>query len=252
MPCSMTMDGPRSAFSTSSSSTQQCSSSASDPPHCNVDTEDIRTCRAVPESLGAEGGSANGNGGGHCLPAAEVGGGLSATSQEDQPHQHMMPPKRRTELNISPPPQDLLSDSHMSCQAETSLDSEHSNSIWMEDSLSNFSIMSTTSYNDNTEVPRKSRKRTPRQRPGLKSLLTNEASMDVFDADSAKAPHFVFSQLGTDNKTSQKGRFVQPSMWCRWQQLHGQDHEEKATKLIRALTKVIQCCTQWLKHSRKQ
>ncbi|XP_019742369.1 nuclear factor of activated T-cells 5 isoform X2 [Hippocampus comes] len=206
MPCSMTMDGPRSAFSTSSSSTQQCSSSASDPAHCgNVDPEDIRTCRAVPESLGAEGGSANGNGGGHCLPAAEGGGGLGATSQEDQPHQHMMPPKRRTELNISPPPQDLLSDSHMSCQAETSLDSEHSNSIWMEDSLSNFSIMSTTSYNDNTEVPRKSRKRTPRQRPGLKSLLTNEASMDVFDADSAKAPHFVFSQLGTDNKTAQKG-----------------------------------------------
>ncbi|XP_061526666.1 nuclear factor of activated T-cells 5 isoform X2 [Phycodurus eques] len=205
MSSSMTMDGPRSAFSTSSSSTIPCSSSASDPVSGNVEPEDNRSCRAVPESLGAEGGSGNGNGGGRCLVSNEVGGGLGVTSQEDQPHQHMMPPKRRTELNISPPPQDLLSDSHMSCQAETSLDSEHSNSIWMEDSLSNFSLMSTTSYNDNTEVPRKSRKRTPRQRPGPKSLLTNEASMDVFDADSAKGPHFVLSQLSTDNKTGQKG-----------------------------------------------
>ncbi|KAM9825706.1 nuclear factor of activated T-cells 5 isoform X1 [Syngnathus typhle] len=206
MSCSMTMDGPRSAFPTSSSSTKQCNSSASDHVHSgSLDPEDIRTCRAVPESFGAEGGSANGNGGAHCLATSEVGGGLGVISQEDQPHQHMMPPKRRTELNISPPPQDLLSDSHMSCQAETSLDSEHSNSIWMEDSLSNFSNMSTNSYNDNTEVPRKSRKRTPRQRPGPKSLLTNEASMDVFDADSAKGPHYVFSQLGSDSKTGQKG-----------------------------------------------
>ncbi|XP_077420933.1 nuclear factor of activated T-cells 5 isoform X2 [Vanacampus margaritifer] len=198
MSSSMTMDGPRSAFPTSSSSAKHCSSSASG----NVDPENNnRTCRAVPETLGAEGGSSNSNGGGHSVPTNE--GGLGVTSQED--HQQMMPPKRRTELNISPPPQDLLSDSHMSCQAETSLDSEHSNSIWMEDSLSNFSIMSTTSYNDNTEVPRKSRKRTPRQRPGPKSLLSSEASMDVFDADSAKGPHFVISQLGTDNKTGQKG-----------------------------------------------
>ncbi|XP_061669956.1 nuclear factor of activated T-cells 5 [Syngnathoides biaculeatus] len=202
MSSSMTMDGPCSAFSTSSSSTKHCSSSAVD--SGNVDPEDSRSCRAVPESLGAKGGGGNGNGGGRCLVSNEVGGGISVTSQEDQPHQHMMPPKRRTELNISPPPQDLLSDSHMSCQAETSLDSEHSNSIWMEDSLSNFSLMSTTSYNDNTEVPRKSRKRTPRQRPGPKSLLTNEASMDVFDADSAKGPHFVLSQLGTD-KSGKKG-----------------------------------------------
>ncbi|XP_057689066.1 nuclear factor of activated T-cells 5 isoform X1 [Corythoichthys intestinalis] len=203
---SMTMDGLRSAFSTSSSSTKHCGSSASDHAHYgNDEPEDNRSCRAVPKGFGAEGGNGKSNGSSHCLATKEGGGGIGVTLLEDQQHQHMMPPKRRTELNISPPPQDLLSDSHMSCQAETPLDSEHSNSIWMEDSVSNFSIMSTSSYNDNTEVPRKSRKRTPRQRPGRKSLLAKEASMDVFDADSAKGPHFVLSQLSTDNKTGQKG-----------------------------------------------
>ncbi|XP_054626938.1 nuclear factor of activated T-cells 5 isoform X2 [Dunckerocampus dactyliophorus] len=208
MSSSMTMEGPRSAFSTSSSSTKHCSSSATDQNQVhsgNADTEDNRRCRAIPEVLGAEGGSSNSNGGVHCLATSEVGGERGVAAQEDQPYQHMMPPKRRTELNISPPPQDLLSDSRMSCQAESTLDSEHSNSIWMDDSLSNFSIMSTTSYNDNTEVPRKSRKRTPRQRPGPKSMPASEASMDIFDADSAKGPHFVLSQLGTDNKSGQKG-----------------------------------------------
>uniref|UniRef100_H3CVD6 RHD domain-containing protein n=1 Tax=Tetraodon nigroviridis TaxID=99883 RepID=H3CVD6_TETNG len=122
-----------------------------------------------------------------------------------QPHPQVTPSKRRTVLNISPPPQDLLDDSKMSCQDETSWDSEQSNSIWMEDSRSNFSIMSISSYNDNTEVPRKSRKRTPRQRPGPKSAPAEEASMDVFDADSAKGPHFVLSQLGPDSKTGAKG-----------------------------------------------
>lgn len=77
--------------------------------------------------------------------------------------------------------------------------------MWADDSLSNFSLISSISYNDNTEVPRKSRKRTPRQRPGPKP----EDSMDVFDADSAKAPHFVLSQLGTD-KTSPKARWSYP------------------------------------------
>ncbi|XP_061738609.1 nuclear factor of activated T-cells 5 isoform X2 [Nerophis ophidion] len=208
MSSSMTMDGPCSAFSTSSSSTKLCSSSATElnPVHSgNADTEDNKRCRAIPEVLGAEARSCNSNSVGHCPATSEVGGERGVASQEDQPHQHMMPPKRRTELNISPPPQDLLSDSRMSCQAESMLDSEHSNSIWMDDSLSNFSIMSTTSYNDNTEVPRKSRKRTPRQRPGPKSRPASEASMDVFDADSAKGPHFVLSQLGTDNKSGQKG-----------------------------------------------
>lgn len=33
--------------------------------------------------------------------------------------------------------------------------------------------------------------------------------MDVFDADSAKAPHFVLSQLGTD-KTSAMARWGDP------------------------------------------
>lgn len=205
MSSSMTMEGPRSAFSTSSSSAMHSSTSASDqnPVHSgNVDKEDTRSSRTGPEAVGAEGGNGNSRVG------SELGGGRGATSQEAQPHHQVTPSKRRTVLNISPPPQDLLDDSRMSCQDETPLDSEQSNSIWMDDSLSNFSIMSTNSYNDNTEVPRKSRKRTPRQRPGPKSVPAEEASMDVFDADSAKGPHFVLSQLGPDSKTGPKGRFV--------------------------------------------
>lgn len=113
------------------------------------------------------------------------------------------PSKRRPALNISPPPEDLFDDSQMSFQEEPGVcgvpgpDSEQSSSIWADDSVSNFSLVSSVSYNDNTEVPRKSRKRTPRQRPGPKPAPP-EDSMDVFDADSAKAPHFVLSQLGTD------------------------------------------------------
>ncbi|TDH09668.1 hypothetical protein EPR50_G00089950 [Perca flavescens] len=116
------------------------------------------------------------------------------------------PSKRRPVLSISPPPEDLFDDSQMSCQEEPAIsgpigpDSEHSSSMWADDSVSNFSLISSVSYNDNTEVPRKSRKRTPRQRPGPKPAPP-EDSMDVFDADSAKGPHFVLSQLGTD-KTS--------------------------------------------------
>ncbi|XP_024138252.1 nuclear factor of activated T-cells 5a isoform X2 [Oryzias melastigma] len=117
------------------------------------------------------------------------------------------PSKRRPVLSISPPPEDLFDDSQMSCQEEPASsggpgpDSEHSNSIWADDSVSNFSLISSVSYNDNTEVPRKSRKRTPRQRPGPKPAPP-EDSMDVFDADSAKGPHFVLSQLGTDKTSS--------------------------------------------------
>ncbi|KAA0724157.1 Nuclear factor of activated T-cells 5 [Triplophysa tibetana] len=116
------------------------------------------------------------------------------------------PSKRRTILSISPPPEDLLDDSRMSCQDDQlpNPDSEQSSTIWMEDSVSNFSMASNTSYNDNTEVPRKSRKRTPRQRPGPKPAARDEAGMDVFDADSAKAPHFVLSQLGSDAKVTPK------------------------------------------------
>ncbi|XP_029979530.1 nuclear factor of activated T-cells 5 isoform X2 [Sphaeramia orbicularis] len=209
MSSSMTMEGPRSAFSTSSSSNMHSSSSGSEQNlvHSgNVDPEDGRSSRTGPDAVGAEGGGSNANGsggGGNCRAGGEVGGGgRGVTSQE--PHHQMTPSKRRTVLNISPPPEDLFDDSRMSCQDEASLDSEHSNSIWMDDSLSNFSILSAASYNDNTEVPRKSRKRTPRQRPGPKSVSAQEASMDVFDADSAKGPHFVLSQLGPD-KTGPKG-----------------------------------------------
>eukprot|EP00079_Xenopus_tropicalis_P015674 XP_004913671.1 PREDICTED: nuclear factor of activated T-cells 5 isoform X3 [Xenopus tropicalis] len=107
-------------------------------------------------------------------------------------------PLRWTVLNISPPPEDLLDNSQMSCQDEGGgLESEQSCSMWTEDSTSNFSNMSTHSYNDNTEVPRKSRKRNPKQRPGAKR---QDSNMDVFDADSAKAPHYVLSQLNSDSK----------------------------------------------------
>ncbi|XP_028813171.1 nuclear factor of activated T-cells 5a isoform X2 [Denticeps clupeoides] len=132
-----------------------------------------------------------------------VDGGAAGAAQQSQ----ITPSKRRTVLNISPPPEDLLDDSRMSCQDEPAhqQDSEQSSSIWMDDSASNFSMASSNSYNDNTEVPRKSRKRTPRQRPGPKPTPADEASMDVFDADSAKAPHFVLSQLSSDTKASPKG-----------------------------------------------
>ncbi|ROL41219.1 Nuclear factor of activated T-cells 5 [Anabarilius grahami] len=118
--------------------------------------------------------------------------------------QHQMTPSKRPVLNISPPPEDLFDDSQMSCQDELLHDSEQSNSIWMENSVSNFSIVSSSSYNDNTEVPRKARKCTPRQKPGSKPVPAEEASMDVFDADSAKGPHFVLSQLGPDSKACSK------------------------------------------------
>ncbi|TNN87595.1 Nuclear factor of activated T-cells 5 [Liparis tanakae] len=207
MSSSMTMEGPRSAFPSSSSPTMHSSASASDQKSVHgsiVDPEDARSSRVVPEVVGAESGNGNGR------SSAELGGVRGVTCQEAQPHHQMTPSKRRTVLNISPPPQDLLDNSQMSCQDETSLDSEQSNSIWMEDSLSNFSLMSSVSYNDNTEVPRKSRKRTPRQRPGPKSAGRGEASMDMFDADSAKGPHFVLSQLGLDNKTGSKGSSNDP------------------------------------------
>lgn len=206
----MAMEGSRSAFSTSFSSIGHSSTSAGDQVHSsNVEPDDGRASRAVPEVFTAEGGNGNGAGGANSRSGGEPVAGRSAASQETQPHHQMTPSKRRTVLNISPPPLDLLDDSRMSCQDETSLDSEQSSSIWMEDSRSNFSIMSTSSYNDNTEVPRKSRKRTPRQRPGPKSVPVREASMDVFDADSAKGPHFVLSQLGPDSKNGPKGRFVE-------------------------------------------
>nr|XP_057930544.1 nuclear factor of activated T-cells 5a isoform X2 [Doryrhamphus excisus]XP_057930545.1 nuclear factor of activated T-cells 5a isoform X2 [Doryrhamphus excisus]XP_057930547.1 nuclear factor of activated T-cells 5a isoform X2 [Doryrhamphus excisus] len=132
--------------------------------------------------------------------AGDTGSGLGVQQPQNTPS------KRRPVLSISPPPEDLFDDSQMSCLEEPPVagapgpDSEQSSSMWADDSVSNFSLASSFSYNDNTEVPRKSRKRTPRQRPGPKPAPP-EDSMDVFDADSAKAPHFVLSQLGPD-KTS--------------------------------------------------
>uniref|UniRef100_A0A8C5HA41 Nuclear factor of activated T-cells 5 n=1 Tax=Gouania willdenowi TaxID=441366 RepID=A0A8C5HA41_GOUWI len=207
MPTSLTMEGPRSAFSTSSSSTVHSSPSTGDqkPVLCsNAEPGDTRCVKGASEAVAAEGGNAPSSGGGNGV-GAEVGGGRVVTPQEVPSHHQMTPSKRRTILNISPPPQDLLDDSRMSCQDEVSLDSEHSNSIWIDESLSNFSLTSSVSYNDNTEVPRKSRKRTPRQRPGPKAARATESSMDMFDADSAKGPHFVLFQLGSDNKTGSKG-----------------------------------------------
>ncbi|KAL7867846.1 hypothetical protein SRHO_G00092300 [Serrasalmus rhombeus] len=149
------------------------------------------------EVLGAEPSSAS------AISGVAGGDGVGVPAHQNQ----MTPSKRRTVLNISPPPEDLLDDSRMSCQDELPLnpDSEQSSSIWMDDSVSNFSMLSNSSYNDNTEVPRKSRKRTPRQRPGPKPVARDEATMDVFDADSAKAPHFVLSQLGSEAKGNLKG-----------------------------------------------
>ncbi|XP_071236821.1 nuclear factor of activated T-cells 5-like isoform X1 [Salvelinus alpinus] len=213
---SMTMGGPRSAFPTSSSSTMHSTTSATDQTsaHTGIAAPDEGvSSRAVAEMLGAEGGTGNSGSAGGGRAGGEKGGGAGSlggggrggASQEAQQHHQMTPSKRRTVLNISPPPEDLFDDSRMSCQEDQLQDSEQSNSIWMDDSASNFSIVSSSSYNDNTEVPRKSRKRTPRQRPGPKPASAEEASMDVFDADSAKGPHFVLSQLGSDSKACTKG-----------------------------------------------
>ncbi|KAG8437512.1 hypothetical protein GDO86_008280 [Hymenochirus boettgeri] len=112
--------------------------------------------------------------------------------------QHQPGALRWTALSISPPPEDLLDNSQMSCQDEGGgLESEQSCTMWTEHSISNFSNMSTHAYNDNTEVPRKSQKRNPKQRP---ESIRQNSNMDVFDADSAKAPHYVLSQLTSDIK----------------------------------------------------
>lgn len=179
------MGSPRSAFPTSSTSASERIAV-----HESSTPGDVSSRRKV-EVLAAE----------NKLSGREKGG------QQTQ-QQHQMTPSKRPVLSISPPPEDLFDDSHMSCQDELLLDSEQSNSIWMENSVSNFSIVSSSSYNDNTEVPRKARKCTPRQKPGPKPVSAEEASMDVFDADSAKGPHFVLSQLGPDSKSCSKARWV--------------------------------------------
>ncbi|KAI4875930.1 hypothetical protein NFI96_034517 [Prochilodus magdalenae] len=195
----LTMGSPSSAFPTSSSFTMHSSTSVTDrgPVHDSSTPGEVSSRRKA-EMLATEGklpGSSSSGGRG----CGEKGGGSS------QQHHHQMTPSKRPVLNISPPPEDLFDDSHMSeCQDDPLQDSEQSNSIWTENSVSNFSLMSSSSYNDNTEVPRKARKRTPRQRPGSKPVSAEEANMDVFDADSAKGPHFVLSQLGPDNKACAK------------------------------------------------
>uniref|UniRef100_A0A8C4WNU7 Nuclear factor of activated T-cells 5 n=1 Tax=Gopherus evgoodei TaxID=1825980 RepID=A0A8C4WNU7_9SAUR len=107
------------------------------------------------------------------------------TSNTVQQQQSM--PKRHTVLYISPPPEDLLDNSQMSCQDEgCGLESEQSCIMWMEDSPSNFSNMSTSSYNDNTEVPRKSRKRNPKQRPGIKRRDCEDPELKIGSRGSVK------------------------------------------------------------------
>ncbi|XP_060693996.1 nuclear factor of activated T-cells 5 [Hemiscyllium ocellatum] len=144
-----------------------------------------------------------------CTPEQGVSGHgvselLSYENQLSNAPQLQSMPKRRTVLNISPPPEDLLDDSRMSCQDDGG-DSEQSSNIWMEESGSNFSIMSSSSYNDNTTVPRKSRKRSPKQRPGFVRVDDEGSNMDVFDADSAKGPHYVLSQLISEGKNNARG-----------------------------------------------
>ncbi|KAJ8417703.1 hypothetical protein AAFF_G00225460 [Aldrovandia affinis] len=217
----MSMGGPRSAFPASSSPTMHPSTSVTDrasvhnscSPGEGVSSQGVaemlaadgRLSGAGPASGGGNGSSGAGGGGGSGSRADSSGGGASAVGGGAQQHPQTTPSKRRTVLKISPPPEDLLDDSRMSCQDDLLQDSEQSSSIWMDDSASNFSLMSSSSYNDNSEVPRKSRKRTPRQRPGPKPATAEGASMDVFNADSAKGPHFVLSQLGPDSKACPKG-----------------------------------------------
>ncbi|XP_018425918.1 PREDICTED: nuclear factor of activated T-cells 5 [Nanorana parkeri] len=170
---SSTMGGARSSFATTSS-----------PPNCSTSLTDTKAMQSSATGVSKPGVS-------EPLLANKVG-------------RQQTEPLRWTVLNISPPPEDLLDSSQMSCQDEGGgLESEQSCNMWTEDSISNFSNMSSHSYNDNNEVPRKSRKRNTKQKPGAKR---RDSNMDVFDADSAKAPHYVLYQLGSDNKSgSQAG-----------------------------------------------
>ncbi|XP_056137857.1 nuclear factor of activated T-cells 5a [Lampris incognitus] len=164
----------------------------------------------------------------------DLGPGLGVQQQPQN-----TPSKRRPVLSISPPPEDLFDDSQMSCQEEPTPsgppgpESEHSSSMWADDSASNFSLISSSSYNDNTEVPRKSRKRTPRQRPGPKPAPP-EDSMDVFDADGAKAPHFVLSQLGPD-KSSPKASSLETGTLIKGGLLSGQYPQRSDGKELKIL-----------------
>ncbi|KAM4618977.1 nuclear factor of activated T-cells 5a [Polymixia lowei] len=194
----------------------------------------------APEMHGVEGAlSAQGRGNSGANPAAGDLGPAAVPGLGVQQQPQNTPSKRRPVLSISPPPEDLFDDSQMSCQEEPAPagpagpDSEHSSSMWADDSASNFSLISSSSYNDNTEVPRKSRKRTPRQRPGPKPAPP-EDSMDVFDADSAKAPHFVLSQLGPD-KASPKASSAETGTLVKGGLLSGQYPQKSDGKELKIL-----------------
>ncbi|XP_061101214.1 nuclear factor of activated T-cells 5-like [Conger conger] len=197
---SMSAGGPSSALPASSSPTAQpCTSVTDQSVHSGCSPGEGVSSLAAADVLGEDGRLSGAGGGGR---QADGGGGGAGCGAQ---HLQTTPTKRRTVLNISPPPEDLLDDSRMSCQDEPAQDSEHSGSLWMDDSASSFSLLSCGSYNDNSALPRKSRKRGPRQRPGPRPVSAQEVSMDVFDADSAQAPHFVLSQLGPDGKACPKG-----------------------------------------------
>uniref|UniRef100_A0A8C3A4T1 Nuclear factor of activated T-cells 5 n=1 Tax=Cyclopterus lumpus TaxID=8103 RepID=A0A8C3A4T1_CYCLU len=194
---SMSMGVPSTGSSTSSSDHLKAAQ------HLHSTGGDGAGPSEIPGMEGAVSAPSRGNSGANTA-TGDIGSGVLSGLGVQQPQN--TPSKRRPVLSISPPPEDLFDDSQMSSQDEPAIsgptgpDSEHSSSMWADDSVSNFSLTSSFSYNDNTEVPRKSRKRTPRQRPGPKPAPP-EDSMDVFDADSAKAPHFVLSQLGTDKNS---------------------------------------------------
>ncbi|KAF2974019.1 hypothetical protein EK904_014958, partial [Melospiza melodia maxima] len=146
--------------------------------------------------------------------SAAVGVSSRGVSEQQLPGTAAPPPaatpKRHTVLYISPPPEDLLDNSRMSCQDEgCGLESEQSCSMWMEDSPSNFSNMSTSSYNDNTEVPRKSRKRNPKQRPGIKRRDCEEASENQKGAGGKKTP-MLCGQYPTKSEGKELKIMVQP------------------------------------------
>nr|ANT46067.1 NFAT5a2 [Salmo salar] len=191
------------------------------------------------ERQGVEGALSAPEGGGGSGTSSGTGGDPGAGGVGSQQQPQNTPSKRRPVLSISPPPEDLFDDSSMSCQEDPAPagpagpDSEHSSSIWADDSASNFSLISSSSYNDNTEVPRKSRKRTPRQRPGAKPAPP-EDSMDVFDADSATAPHFVLSQLGPD-KASPKPSSLEAGCLLKGGLLSGQCPQKSEGKELKIL-----------------
>ncbi|KAJ8271417.1 hypothetical protein COCON_G00102760 [Conger conger] len=199
---SMSAGGPSSALPASSSpSAQPCTSVTDQSVHSGCSPGEGVSSLAAADVLGEDGrlSGAAGGGGRQAGPARRGRSRMRGAAPADHAHQAADGAEHLAA------PEDLLDDSRMSCQDEPAQDSEHSGSLWMDDSASSFSLLSCGSYNDNSALPRKSRKRGPRQRPGPRPVSAQEVSMDVFDADSAQAPHFVLSQLGPDGKACPKG-----------------------------------------------